>query len=139
MTARSDNRLTPWQWQQQAQTCQTCGRRTVWTHGASCDYCTPATHPEGVPTMAHTIISDQQARDIAFAWHGGGGSALYALASTGAINTARAEHDLQDEIDAAMWATNSEQDVDDLHALAAYAKHHGTRPAPAHWTALPMS
>jgi hypothetical protein len=31
------------------------------------------------------IIRDKQAKEIACGWHGGGGSALYALCSTGAI------------------------------------------------------
>ncbi len=45
------------------------------------------------------MISDTEARRIASEWHGGGGTALYAFASTGAIDTARADHALTTEID----------------------------------------
>lgn len=43
------------------------------------------------------MITDTQARTIAAQWHGGGGTALYAFASTGAIDTARTDHNLTEE------------------------------------------
>lgn len=47
---------------------------------------------------ANHMITNTEARKIASKWHGGGGTALYAFASTGAIDTARDDHDLLDEI-----------------------------------------
>ncbi len=44
------------------------------------------------------MITDTEARKIAAEWHGGGGTALYAFASTGAINTARTDHQLAGEV-----------------------------------------
>jgi hypothetical protein len=44
------------------------------------------------------LMSDTTARRVASEWHGGGGTALYALASTGAIDTAREGHDIRREI-----------------------------------------
>ena len=44
------------------------------------------------------MITDTEARKIASEWHGGGGSALYAFSSTGAIDTAREDHSIMDEI-----------------------------------------
>ncbi len=44
------------------------------------------------------MLTDLDARKIACEWHGGQGSALYALCSTGAIDTGRADHDVQEEI-----------------------------------------
>ena len=44
------------------------------------------------------MITDTEARRISSAWHGGAGTALYALASTGAIDTARADHDIGNEL-----------------------------------------
>ena len=44
------------------------------------------------------MITDTESRKIASEWHGGGGTALYAFSSTGAINTARADHDIIAEI-----------------------------------------
>lgn len=49
-------------------------------------------------TAAPGTIDDTTARRIASEWHGGGGTALYALSSTGAIDTARADHDVKTEI-----------------------------------------
>ena len=44
------------------------------------------------------MITDTEARKIASDWHGGQGSALYAFSSTGAIDTARDDHNLYQEI-----------------------------------------
>ena len=95
------------------------------------------------------IISDRQARDIANSWHGGGGSALYAFASTGAIDTARADHNLKAEIGGCIaWVQkygphdypNESDWTGDYHELSdllAYVKHHGPRPRQDHWKELP--
>ena len=88
------------------------------------------------------MITDAQARKIASDWHGGGGSALYALASTGAINTARADHDITAELGDcfADIADNpkryQESDGIDLHALATYVRKHRPRGPQPGWADL---
>lgn len=42
------------------------------------------------------MITDTEARRIASEWHGGGGTALYALSSTGAIDPERRKAELAD-------------------------------------------
>lgn len=66
------------------------------------------------------MITDVEARRIACDWHGGGGSALYALCSTGAItdDTARECRNTM--------ATNGEV-YGDLLDVIDYCQEHGTR------------
>lgn len=85
------------------------------------------------------MIDDRTARRIACDWHGGGGSALYALCSTGAIDTGRRDHSALDEIrDDIAWCYEQEvgatehavyaamQD-DELRPLMTYVVAHGPR------------
>jgi hypothetical protein len=64
------------------------------------------------------MITDTQARKIACEWHGGGGSALYALCSSGAIITDG--YTTMMEIDDASRGPASPEDIDDLITLADY-------------------
>jgi hypothetical protein len=84
------------------------------------------------------MITDAEARKIAYDWHGGGSTALYAFASTGAINTARADHDAAREITRSTMAYKKpgtpgyaewRKGMQDLGRLRVYLDHHGTRPA----------
>lgn len=52
------------------------------------------------------MIDDSTARKIACAWHGGGGSALYAFCSTGAIDTGRPDHDIDAELRLCLMPAN---------------------------------
>jgi hypothetical protein len=89
------------------------------------------------------MITDLDARRIASEWHGGGGSALYAFASTGAIDTAYWSHSITDEI----WrclrndveSRSLEEQIPalrDLTALLAYVDHHAERGPVAGWGKL---
>ena len=89
------------------------------------------------------MITDTKARKIASEWHGGGGTALYAFASTGAIDTARANHDLWQEItdnlnDIANAGRYEDADrhVNELFDLRNYIMHHEARGPVAGWTDL---
>jgi len=73
------------------------------------------------------VISDAQAREIASAWHGGSGFALYALASSGAIRG-----DALDELDALIAMVNRRADLRasdaaELAQLRRYVEAHGVR------------
>ena len=83
-------------------------------------------------------ITDQQARKIASEWHGGGGTALYALASTGAIDTARADHDVAQEITECARACRGKggPDFTNLIELRAYARRKGRRGPVEGWAQL---
>jgi hypothetical protein len=84
------------------------------------------------------MISDQEARRIACGWHGGGGSALYALCSTGAINTARDGHDAYGEAQNAIYVNFGEaSNRDDLLALRSYIVANGPRGPVDGWGAMP--
>lgn len=98
------------------------------------------------------MITDTEARRIASEWHGGGGTALYAFASTGAIlgrrddeydyNSAADEiranlRDNQDQYDRTEL-TNDEyfQNIDDLRGLLLYVLYHGPRGPQPGWSDL---
>jgi hypothetical protein len=100
---------------------------------------TPDSEPE--PEEQTTMISDLEARRIASEWHGGGGTALYAFTSTGAIDTAREDHRLMHEIEdcVASLATQPHTrtvDVDDLFNLRTYVSHTGKRGPQPGWSDL---
>jgi hypothetical protein len=80
-------------------------------------------------------ITDLQARVVASAWHGGQSSALYSLASTGAIRT-----DLGDEIRACIGHVPMQDgmstDEAALHALRLYVENIGERGYVAGWSDL---
>lgn len=79
------------------------------------------------------MITDTEARRIASSWHGGGGTALYAFASTGAIDTARADHDIKNEIQTCYFYPD---DMPGLRSLLAYVVHHGKRGPVPGWADL---
>lgn len=83
------------------------------------------------------MITDTEARKIASEWHGGGGTALYAFSSTGAIDTARANHDIRQEIlnDFASTVPGSD-DAKNLIDLLKYTVDHRTRGPVDGWSSL---
>ena len=84
-------------------------------------------------------LTDQQARRIACDWHGGGGSALYALCSTGAIDTARNDHDVAEEITecARSCMGKGGPDFTNLIDLRTYTRRHGPREPVPGWGQMP--
>jgi hypothetical protein len=82
------------------------------------------------------MISDTEARRIASDWHGGGGTALYAFASTGAINTTRADHDIENEVLGCVNGALSQQDKTDTLKLLAYINTHEDRGPQPGWSDL---
>ncbi len=87
------------------------------------------------------MISDTEARRISSEWHGGGGTALYALSSTGAIDTARADHKLNGEINDCVYALPKTQPErrtqgDELHELRMYVYEYGPRGPQPGWSDL---
>lgn len=71
--------------------------------------------------------NDTRARKIASEWHGGGRSAMYAFCSTGAIDTARHDHNLLDEVNACYPSAHNDDDFQDIEWLTLYVREHGTR------------
>jgi hypothetical protein len=78
------------------------------------------------------MISDGQVRRIAADWHGGMSSALYSLASSGAIDVERVRGEISREL--------RQLDVGEVRrellALDKYVRTAGTRPAQAGWFRL---
>jgi hypothetical protein len=75
------------------------------------------------------MITDHTAQRTAQEWHGGGGSAIYAFASTGAITP-----DLCREIDNEIThLPTGHQDSTELANLWAYARSTGEREAVPDW------
>jgi hypothetical protein len=79
------------------------------------------------------VISDACARMIASQWHGGQFSALYALASSGAIEAVDVSRELQG-VQAVTQRPASH--TAELNALAAYVRHHGARGPVPGWSSL---
>lgn len=97
------------------------------------------------------MITDLEARKIASEWHGGQASALYAFASTGAINAARPDHDIYTEVRACIEGCkptirDTEQPIDErratfrefnkLQQLEVYLDRAGTRGPQPGWSDL---
>jgi len=85
------------------------------------------------------MITDTEARRIADQWHGGGGTALYAFASTGAIDTARSGHFIYREITETIDTERRSQQgiaTDDLRSLIEYIDYHGPRGPVPGWNNL---
>lgn len=83
------------------------------------------------------MITDVEARRIASDWHGGGGSALYVLTSTGAIvlNDQGMEWlNVKEEIQACLDSTYSDQSR--LEWLLKYVEKHGSRGLVVGWGQL---
>lgn len=78
------------------------------------------------------MISDGQARRIASDWHGGMSSALYSLASSGAIDLDRA----RDEISRELWKLDVGEVRRQLLALDKYVRTAGARPTQSGWFRL---
>ncbi|TCO49652.1 hypothetical protein EV192_11417 [Actinocrispum wychmicini] len=78
------------------------------------------------------MITDGQARRIASGWHGGMSSALYSLASSGAIDLDR----VRDEISRELWRLDVGQVRRELLALDKYVRTAGERTAVAEWFRL---
>lgn len=78
------------------------------------------------------MISDGQARRIASNWHSGMSSALYSLASSGAVDLDRVRNEISREL--------RKLDVGkvrrELLALDKYARTAGARPAQSGWSRL---
>lgn len=83
-------------------------------------------------------LTDLEARIIAANWHGGGGTALYAFASTGAIDTARKDHDIAAELTDCARAQMGKggPDLTNLIDLRTYCRRHGPRGPVAGWSDL---
>jgi hypothetical protein len=84
-----------------------------------------ATHSAG------EFISDLQARVLAHAWHGGQGTALYSLTSTGAIRP-----DVFSELRDELTEPRRPGEEAELVALLAYCEHHDERGPVDGWAAL---
>jgi hypothetical protein len=82
------------------------------------------------------MISDRQARQIASEWHGGQGSALYAFASTGAIDTAWEDHDIRQEIRPLREHSPNFTEYDRLTKLLKYCDFYGPRGPVDGWSDL---
>jgi hypothetical protein len=94
------------------------------------------------------MITDLEARKIASDWHGGQGTALYALSSTGAIDSAHYSHDVSAEIKANIAMVSrcrstqgyrdayTQEDHENLMALLAYALGYGERNPVDGWSKL---
>lgn len=78
------------------------------------------------------MISDGQARRIASDWHGGMSSALYSLASSGAIDLDR----VRDEISRELWKLDVGEVRRELLALDKYVRTAGARPVQSGWSRL---
>jgi hypothetical protein len=78
------------------------------------------------------VISDGQARRIASDWHGGMSSALYSLASSGAIALDRA----RDEISRELRQLDVGEVRHELLALDKYVRTAGERPTQTGWSRL---
>lgn len=78
------------------------------------------------------MISDGQARRIASDWHGGMSSALYSLASSGAVDLDRA----RDEISRELRNLDVGEIRRELLALDKYVRTAGERTAVAEWFRL---
>ena len=78
------------------------------------------------------MINDGQARRIASDWHGGMSSALYSLASSGAIELDR----VRDEISRELWKLDVGKVRRELLALDKYVRTTGARPTQAGWFRL---
>ena len=79
-----------------------------------------------------TLISDGQTRRIASEWHGGMSSALYSLASSGAVDLDR----VRDEISHELLKLDVGEVRRELLALDKYARTAGERTAVAEWFRL---
>jgi hypothetical protein len=75
------------------------------------------------------MISDGQARRITSEWHGGMSSALYSLASSGAVDLDRA----RDEISRELLSLDVGEVRRELLALDKYVRTAGERTAVAEW------
>lgn len=87
------------------------------------------------------MITDTEARKIASSWHGGGGTALYAFVSTGAIlDDAFARSGILTEIDFDILMDDeqpiTEADATDLDNLRTYCQKHGPRGPQPGWNDL---
>jgi hypothetical protein len=78
------------------------------------------------------MINDGQARHIASDWHGGMSSALYSLASSGAIELDR----VRDEISRELWKLDVGKVRRELLALDKCVRTAGARPTQAGWFRL---
>ncbi|MCI2420075.1 hypothetical protein MOQ72_21775 [Saccharopolyspora sp. K220] len=78
------------------------------------------------------MMSDGQARRFASDWHGGMSSALYCLASSGAVDLDR----VRDEIARELWQLDVGEVRRELLALDKYVRTAGTRPAQSGWSRL---
>lgn len=76
------------------------------------------------------VISDGQARCIAADWHGGMCSALYSLASSGAIDL----DGVRREISRELWKLDVGEVRRPLLALDKYVRQAGERPAQTGWS-----
>jgi hypothetical protein len=87
---------------------------------------------------ANKAMTDLKARRIACDWHGEGGSALYAFCSTGAINTARDDHDVAREITECARSIQGKggSDFTNLIDLRTYTRRNGPRGPQDGWSSL---
>ena len=83
-------------------------------------------------TVFIVMIYDAQARRIASEWHGGMSSALYALASSGAVDLDRARNEISREL----WQLDVGEARRELLALDKYVRTAGERPARDGWFRL---
>lgn len=77
-------------------------------------------------------LTDLQARKLASEWHGGGGTKLYVLASSGAILAG-----VEKEIDNAIFVNHYEsENIQELQALLDYVDSKGRRGPQRGWGCL---
>jgi hypothetical protein len=80
--------------------------------------------------MGSKVLYDEDARELAAIWHGGGGSAVYVLASTGAISDATVQEltrEVQDLRELVKEGVYEERDVDEVVSLLDYVIASGNR------------
>jgi hypothetical protein len=91
------------------------------------------TDPATDPVPRRPVITDGQARTIASDWHGGQASALYALASSGAIPDVEA---VRREISTDLATVDVGKERRPLLALDTYVREAGQRDRQPGWASL---
>lgn len=81
--------------------------------------------------MARTILTDNQAREYASYWHGGGHTPLYALSSTGTIS-----NETVDEINDNIKIQTGPDGLEELYELRDYCQYYGIRGPQDGWSDL---
>jgi hypothetical protein len=89
-------------------------------------------HRDDLEGVTRDMITDSQARRIAAEWHGGQASALYALASSGAVDADAVRNEISRDIVTLEVGVARR----DLLALDTYVRHAGERGRQEGWARL---